>query len=98
MNASEFLEKVYLEAKNQELVDNLALSNEIKKYIATIVSYEETMKGVFTCLVSSLTYKSLHPQQDVRYHKVDLPNGYSGRSFDTKNVTPKASFHVAFGE
>lgn len=97
MNPSEFLEQIYLKAQNQELVDNLDLTNEIKKYIATIVSYEETMKGVFTCLVSSLTYKSLHPQQDVRYHKIDLPNGYSGRSFDTKNVTPFLKLHKFAG-
>ena len=28
------------------------------------------------------------PTQDVRYHKTELPNGYSGRSFDTLHVTP----------
>jgi len=33
-------------------------------------------------------YKILHPKQDIRYFKVELENGFSGRSFDTKYITP----------
>jgi DNA (cytosine-5)-methyltransferase 1 len=35
-----------------------------------------------------LVKKIEDPTQDVRYHKTELPNGYSGRSFDTSYVTP----------
>src|SRR5699024_7544403 len=42
----------------------------------------------FTVLVSSLFYKKFNPQQDVRRHQVHFENGYSGRTFDTKYVTP----------
>ena len=45
-------------------------------------------KGVWTVLITLLFYKILNPKQDIRYHKVELENGFSGRSFDTKVVTP----------
>ena len=28
------------------------------------------------------------PKQDIRYHKVELDNGFSGRTYDTKFITP----------
>lgn len=65
----------------------IEIKNQIKN-IKTIVKYEESNKGVYTSLVSSLTYKCLNSKQDIRYHKVELKNGYSGRSFDTKYTTP----------
>ena len=88
LNPSQFLENIYNQAKKNKNLDNLNLSKMQKNLIKIIVENEQSNKGVFTALVSSLTYKCLHPEQDVRYHKVDLPNGYSGRSFDTKYVTP----------
>lgn len=45
-------------------------------------------KGLYTVLVTLLYYKYLHPEQDIRYHQAQLPNGFSGRSFDTNYVTP----------
>lgn len=48
----------------------------------------EKIKGVYTVLTTLLYYKTLHPEQDIRYHQAQLPNGFSGRSFDTANVTP----------
>jgi DNA (cytosine-5)-methyltransferase 1 len=33
-------------------------------------------------------YKILYPNQDVRKHQANIQNGYSGRTFDTKYVTP----------
>ncbi|RTK65340.1 DNA cytosine methyltransferase, partial [Enterococcus faecalis] len=56
-------------------------------WLTNIVEKESTNKGVYTVLLSSLVYKYLHPNQDVRYHQVELEGGYSGRSFDTKYVT-----------
>lgn len=85
---SQFLEDIYQQAKKNKSLDDINLNDMQKNMIKIIVENEHSNKGVFTVLVSSLTYKCLHPNQDVRYHKVDLPNGYSGRSFDTKYVTP----------
>lgn len=48
----------------------------------------DAAKAVYTVLTASALYKIIHPNQDVRYHQTELPNGYSGRSFDTKYVTP----------
>lgn len=45
-------------------------------------------KGVYTVLITLALYKCMNPEQDIRNHKVELPNGFSGRSFDTANVTP----------
>lgn len=97
LTPSQYLENIYnraLENINTEL-NTLTLKqlNDVK----AIVEKEETFKGVFTVLVSSLTYKSLYNKQDIRYHKADLPNGYSGRSFDTKYVTPFLKSKKFFG-
>lgn len=86
LNPFDFLEKVYKESSKEKNVENL--NDRQKNNIKIIVEKEENNKGVFTAIVSSLTYKCLFPYQDVRYHKIELPNGYSGRSFDTKYVTP----------
>lgn len=74
-----------------EILDDTFVQNfnsEQLKNIETIVQKESTNKGVYTALLTSLLYKIMHPEQDVRNHKVDMPGGYSGRSFDTKYVTP----------
>lgn len=88
INPSQFLEDIFKQAKKNKSLNDVDLNDIQKNMIKIIVENEHSNKGVFTVLVSSLTYKCLHKEQDVRYHKVDLPNGYSGRSFDTKYVTP----------
>lgn len=57
-------------------------------YIKNIVENVYTQKGVWTVLITLLFYKNLYPKQDIRQHKAELENGFSGRSFDTKVVTP----------
>lgn len=88
INPMEFLEKIYDEVEKINDFKEIGLNEKQLKYCQIIADYEETLKGVFTALISSLTYKCLNPGQDVRYHKIELKNGYSGRSFDTKYVTP----------
>ncbi len=83
-----FLETTYGRAKMLKNIAALGLDSKVIKETRVLVQFEETMKGVFSAYFSSITYKCLHPEQDIRYHKIDLPNGYSGRSFDTKHVTP----------
>lgn len=97
LTPSQFLENTYNKAL--DLVDTLPtdLNNQQLKWVKAVVEKEENLKGVYTVLVSSLTYKSLHPEQDVRYHKIELDNGYSGRSFDTKYVTPFLKSKKFFG-
>lgn len=83
-----YLESIYNIASKKELPSEYALADSQLEYVNEIVRKESTNKGVYTALVSSLTYKGLHPEQDVRMHKIILPEGYSGRGFDTKFVTP----------
>ncbi len=56
--------------------------------LAIIVSKSESSKAVLAVLVTSLLYKIIHPEQDVRNHQTSIPDGYSGRTFDSKHVTP----------
>lgn len=82
-----FLETIFNEA-NQTQISNIALSKEQITWAKNVAINEENYKGVFTVLVTSLAYKCLHPEQDVRIHQKNMLGGYSGRSFDTKYVTP----------
>ena len=93
MEPSEFLENALNDAKNFKQIKVSNLPQEIIENTEILVNHEETFKGVFTAYLTSLTYKYLHKDQDIRNHKVDLPNGYSGRSFDTKYVTPFLKKH-----
>lgn len=60
----------------------------VRKYLDEILDKAGTNKGVYTVLITLAFYKVLNPSQDIRYHKIDLPGGFSGRSFDTKYITP----------
>lgn len=85
---TKFLEEKYNEAERIGNLDSIGLMENQIEMVKIIVDKEETFKGVFTVLLTSLVYKSLHPEQDVRRHQANMENGYSGRSFDTKYVTP----------
>jgi len=60
----------------------------IKNRLDIILDNSERNKGLLTVLITSLAYKHFHPSQDIRYHQSNMQNGYSGRSFDTKYITP----------
>lgn len=83
-----FLEDRYNEAEQIKKLEDIGLTDTQLKMVKTVVDKEETFKGVFTVLLTSLVYKCLHPEQDVRRHQANMENGYSGRSFDTKYITP----------
>lgn len=85
---NKFLEDKYSEAEQIAILEDTGLTAQQIKMVKTVVDKEETFKGVFTVLLTSLVYKCLHPEQDVRRHQANMENGYSGRSFDTKYVTP----------
>jgi DNA (cytosine-5)-methyltransferase 1 len=57
-------------------------------YLNIIGNRIESNKGIFTVLITLGIYKLLNPTQDIRYHQVELNNGFSGRSYDTKFITP----------
>lgn len=71
------------------------LSDEIKKQVELLVSRSESNKGMIAVLTTLLVHKIVDPEQDIRYHQAQLPNGFAGRSIDQNYVTPfmkKVSF------
>ena len=38
-------------------------------------------------------YKALNPAQDIRNHQASIEGGYSGRTFDSKYITPFMKLH-----
>ncbi len=91
MNPSDFLTEAYkqsiqLVGSGNKIKENL--DPGITKYLTEILERSETSKGVLTVVITSAVYKVLNPKQDIRYHQSSLPNGYSGRTFDTHFITP----------
>ena len=80
------LEEVYQNAHVERNMLSM-LSPTKREWVKVVVAGAESQKAVLTVLVTSLVKKIEMPSQDIRYHKVELPNGYSGRSFDTEYVT-----------
>jgi len=62
-------------------------------YVKTIVGNSESSKGLLAVVVTLLTHKVVCPQQDIRRHQASMPNGFSGRTIDTKFVTPFLQHH-----
>lgn len=69
-------------------VETTITEPELLDSLAIVLSKSEQNKGVYTVVLTSVVYKILHPEQDVRKHQASIPGGYSGRNFDTKNITP----------
>lgn len=65
-----------------------SINEDVENSINIVVDLGEKQKGVLTVIITGLVYKYYHPEQDVRQHQSTLPNGYSGRTFDTKYITP----------
>ena len=67
-----------VETHDKELLDS----------IQRVIDFGEKQKGVLAVVTTGLIYKYYHPEQDVRMHQSALEGGYSGRTFDTKHITP----------
>lgn len=85
MNHSELLKEIYNSALNLTTPE---LSKEHSTLIELIANHALNQKGVYTVLVTLLTHKILEPNQDVRLHQSNMDGGFSGRSIDTKHITP----------
>jgi len=76
-NSQEFIKEI------EDIIPQDILSN-----IELIGKNSHKKKAVYTVLVTLITHKCLSPTQDIRYHQSKMPNGFSGRSIDTKYITP----------
>lgn len=91
MEPSKFLEVKYNETLSIVGSDDFIksdLDKKIIKYLEEILERSESAKGVLTVILTSLVYKILNPNQDIRKHQSSIDSGYSGRTFDTKFITP----------
>lgn len=91
MEATDFIQKLYQESMELVGSDNLIktfLDSSIIKNLDEILSKSESSKAVLTVILTSAVYKFLNPDQDIRKHQTSIPQGYSGRSFDSKFITP----------
>jgi DNA (cytosine-5)-methyltransferase 1 len=69
-------------------IQQIINSNKTKNNLDLILFHSESSKAVLTVVLTSLVYKIFHSEQDIRYHQANMNGGYSGRSFDTANITP----------
>lgn len=91
MEPTNLLEKVFDEAMETVGSDDFIKSNlndDISKHLQEILNRSESAKAVLTVIITSLVYKIQYPEQDIRNHQTSIENGYSGRTFDTKFITP----------
>jgi DNA (cytosine-5)-methyltransferase 1 len=80
------LETAYAEAFRAD-TPIIELSLQQREWAEAIVQKAESQKAVLAATLTSLVKKIVTPDQDIRLHKVEMPGGYSGRSFDTQHVT-----------
>jgi DNA (cytosine-5)-methyltransferase 1 len=85
MNHSELLKNINNSALSLITPE---LNKEHSTLIELIADHALNQKGVYTVLVTLLTHKILEPSQDVRLHQSNMDGGFSGRSIDTKHITP----------
>jgi DNA (cytosine-5)-methyltransferase 1 len=85
MNHSELLQKIYNSALNLTTPD---LNKECQEFVEIIANYTLSKKGVYTVLITLLTHKIIEPTQDVRLHQSGMKDGFSGRTIDTRYITP----------
>jgi len=90
----EKLEKIYskaeiiLKSKKGIVSVPASISKQEKDRLDTIINYCEQRKAVLTVLITSLCHKIVEPKQDIRLHQSNLEKGYSGRTLDTREITP----------
>lgn len=84
------LEYVYNKAVNNVKKGVSVSTNDFETdmQIQTLVENSTKQKAVVTALITSLVKKIEDPTQNVRLHKVEFDGGYSGRSYDTRYITP----------
>ncbi len=87
MNYKKLLISIYDEAKNDVSYKD-KISTDFSQKIEIIAEKCFIQKGVYTVLITLSIYKILHPEQDIRNHQTQIKNGFSGRTIDTKFITP----------
>ncbi|MDR0484741.1 MAG: hypothetical protein LBH40_05645 [Alphaproteobacteria bacterium] len=79
------LTKIYQKANSENIAE---IDTCLENHLDVIANNSLKLKGVYTVIITLGVYKILNPNQDIRNHQESMPNGFSGRSFDTKFITP----------
>jgi len=87
MNHREKLLEIYQNISELENYQ-IQLPEECQNYVAEVAKKCFERKAVYTVLITLIVHKILHPSQDIRYHQAEMNGGFSGRSIDTKYITP----------
>lgn len=91
MDPTDFLNDFYKQTMNLVGSSNTIssdISDDIKNSLNIILEQSENFKGVLAVVITSIVYKIFNPDQDIRRHQTSIDNGYSGRTYDTKYITP----------
>lgn len=90
MTHTEVLNRIYgialEEVSKQDY--STTLPKDTENQVKLLVSHSESSKGMMTVLITLFTHKIVNPQQDIRYHQAQQPNGFAGRSIDKDFITP----------
>lgn len=87
MKYKELLISIYDEAIKENSYISKIDSNLLEN-IKIIAEKCFTQKGVYTVFITLSIYKILHSGQDIRNHQTQIQGGFSGRTIDTKYITP----------
>ncbi|MBD2362065.1 DNA cytosine methyltransferase [Anabaena minutissima FACHB-250] len=86
-NHREKLIQIYQSTSEFE-INQIELPQKYQDHVVEIAKKCFARKAICTVLITLLVHKILYPTQDIRYHQAEMPNGFSGRSIDTKYITP----------
>jgi len=86
----EKLDEIYELVEKEKNVFSNCRSLGVKRFrwVKALVKNIEKQKSVIAVVITSLLKKIVVPEQDIRLHRDSFKGGYSGRSLDTKVVTP----------
>jgi DNA (cytosine-5)-methyltransferase 1 len=85
MDPRKLIEEIYSQSNT---IDDIKFDKELHGHLLVIRDNIENRKGVYCVLITLCIYKLLHPEQDIRLHQDWMDRGFSGRSFDTKYISP----------
>lgn len=86
-NINEILENYFkLATQNNQVIKNKKIIESLEYIYSDEVV--EKQKAINNVIITSIVYKILNPEQDIRNHRTTLEGGYSARGFDTKYIVP----------
>ena len=89
MDESDVLNRVYESALEGNGDQNVAgLGHPVLGELREIVDRTDKQKSVLAVTTTLLLKKIMDPAQDIRQHQASMPGGFSGRTLDTRVVTP----------